>query len=933
MLEFNLEISRDGATYYAVDLFTDQQLDYDVDFYDSLSLDKIKMPFQTDMKLPLTPGNMSANLINYNPSSSASSDFPRDDFFYKLTVFGTAVSNMAGIMNVTDIEYNSSEPYISVKLRDQLSYYLSKVKEVNMAELYDQAKYTDTNLTLSRFTFYSETNNSTMGQKGTIGVNPDTDSAIVFPYVDMNNDTQKYGYPARQFLEYGTGNGRSGLIPAFSVQKFLEYVGDYLSTTNFPVRVDSHLFAVGSYTTPYTAAMQPEKLRFTNSSHMLAKQAVNTRTFTLRQSSAWAGTNASMAYMKGTEATFRFNSSIGAVNNDEKWFRTSYWGSMENHGNAIRAAVPTGLPAFSQQEFGCKKLTTSYPEDENESIRGWFCPKVSYQANARLNGNPTLPVSVSGLQLEIPVVKEDGMVIDVQFDNALTTMEFALNVGIYEDGMMIKRVPMEDSNGDPLRLQPNGRSSTRYSNKEVPWDGSGVQSPTDYIDEDENYTYAFVNGTSARDVLTFPDVDIYFPTDIDVFVNGGSKYSTNYSLEPVSGVLQARVFEEFALSFITPPATGNLTPILLGLGTPVWLDFDFFDLKKLITRIPTLTEAEKLDITLLASEDFLPHQLDDKIVIKDSIAQTTEDSIYDVLLKISKRFNCGFFYNYDSVSNENVFRIDPLHVMRSGTQDISSMIEDAKSFKTTIGGSKIKNLVLSNEDYGRYFDRQLKDKVLGSTTQEINPEGIKDLEIKLDSSIFYKSLAFDETVERPQNLLSGAFSEEQLGVANNIFSINEDAGFRFAYIKQPEYNTWILHPYMVYNEDATLSGQMKTEVERLYGKGSFGFDELTGSRAHTVMNGELTHISPLGFDLRAEDEDGNTTGYYDLYSAAESLKTANLPTVEFDMVVPTSYLSNLDFFMQTLTAPQVTNNNIYVKSAKGDVYGDFAYLTIEGLID
>ena len=88
MLEFNLEISRDGATYYAVDLFTDQQLDYDVDFYDSLSLDKIKMPFQTDMKLPLTPGNMSANLINYNPSSSASSDFPRDDFFYKLTVFG-----------------------------------------------------------------------------------------------------------------------------------------------------------------------------------------------------------------------------------------------------------------------------------------------------------------------------------------------------------------------------------------------------------------------------------------------------------------------------------------------------------------------------------------------------------------------------------------------------------------------------------------------------------------------------------------------------------------------------------------------------------------------------------------------------------------------------------------------------------------------------
>jgi len=34
-----------------------------------------------------------------------------------------------------------------------------------------------------------------------------------------------------------------------------------------------------------------------------------------------------------------------------------------------------------------------------------------------------------------------------------------------------------------------------------------------------------------------------------------------------------------------------------------------------------------------------------------------------------------------------------------------------------------------------------------------------------------------------------------------------------------------------------------------------------------------------------------------------------------------------------MTAPNVTNNTIYVKSAKGQVYGDFAYLTIEGLID
>ena len=60
---------------------------------------------------------------------------------------------------------------------------------------------------------------------------------------------------------------------------------------------------------------------------------------------------------------------------------------------------------------------------------------------------------------------------------------------------------------------------------------------------------------------------------------------------------------------------------------------------------------------------------------------------------------------------------------------------------------------------------------------------------------------------------------------------------------------------------------------------------------------------------------------------------ANNSVIEFDMVVPSSDLADLDFFLQTLTATSITPNNVYVKSAKGKVYGDFAYLTIEGLID
>ena len=54
-MEFKLEISRDNSanSYYEVDLFPEQQLEYDLDFYDSLEIDKVKLPFYTKLRIPL----------------------------------------------------------------------------------------------------------------------------------------------------------------------------------------------------------------------------------------------------------------------------------------------------------------------------------------------------------------------------------------------------------------------------------------------------------------------------------------------------------------------------------------------------------------------------------------------------------------------------------------------------------------------------------------------------------------------------------------------------------------------------------------------------------------------------------------------------------------------------------------------------------------
>ncbi len=906
MLDFVLKVSSDGINYNNADLFPDQELDFEIDFYDSLSIDSIKMPFFTDIKLPLTTNNQSSNVFNFNVDTSSGADFPRSDFFFELNIFDEAgvVTSLSGILNVRSFEYNSSEPYIQVELKDQISHYLSKSKNVNISELYTQTDYT-TDYQLLNFVRLAQGGTVAGGQAGVIGAHPDPDAAIIFPYVDMNNDLDSAGYAQRAFMEYGTGRGRTAFVPAFSVTKFLEYLGEYLTAQTIDVRVDSKLFGVGEFDgNPYDSTMAPERLRFINTSHMLAKQSVNTRTFTVEQALAWVGTNISMNEIYGT---FKEN----------KDFRTNYWGSMEISGNA--GGVSSDI--WAQANWGAKRNSTSYPTNSNDSVRGWFCPKISYKANLRLNGNPT-SVTIARMDLEIPVTNEDEMVSDISASN--TTATFTPYVGIYEDGMMLKKIALQDSNGDALELSPTGRAFGN-SNKT---DSSSLGNQ-DYIHSNGDKALVNETGSGIFDTLKFENITAYFPSDVDIEVNGGSRYSVNYFLEPVDGTVQVTTVDTFVSNGGT----------VMKMATESVKDKEVYELKKLITRIPTLTEAAKLDVTFRASEDFLPHNTTDLINIQDSIAQTTTDTIYDTLLAICKRFNCNLLYDYDTATSEHILRVDPLHIARSGSENVYSMADDAVSIKLSEGGSKVKNLSLINEDYDAYYDDEDNDGVtVGSTTQSINEDAAKDLDVKFDSSIFFKSVCGEEAVDRPANLESGAFSSEQLGLASNIHALNKDIGLRFAFVQPQNYTTNILHPFIVYNEDITFSGNMKTETERIYtleayDNGGSGFGELSNNNARMIFNGQLTHVNGQGWDLRAEDEDGNTTDYYELYSEGEALLMANNSVIEFGMVVTVDKVANLDFFLQTLTAPNITPNNIFVKSAKGKVYGDFVYLTIEALID
>lgn len=917
-MDFTLQISRDNTvnSYYNVDLFPDQQLDYDLDFYDSLEINKVRLPFFTKIRIPLTDKNKTSNLFDFDPFTSPSADFPKDDFYFKIIVYGSSSNTeIAGILNVVSFEYNSSESYIEVNLKDFLSKYLSGMKDIKLGTLYGETNSYYRN----RHTFSDFLNTTAAGgEAGTIGQNPDPTRPISFPYVDFCNDVHgKFNYAARQFLEYGPGLNRTGIMPVFSVPKFLEYIGLYLNTASFPVSVESKLFGLGQYATnPAFPDFQAEKLHMVVPSQLLAKQDVNVRRFSLRQSPAWAGTNTNL------------NSCI-EIDGTAMEIHTDWWGSMETAGNY--GTINDADPIYTVQQWGAEKQMGFYPYDftngiDEDGIRGFFCPKVSFNADITL---PSSSVTIRDLQYEIPVIQRDKMVTDIILSDPATTMTFKLYVGIYADGTMKKKIPLQDVSGNDIILTTSNITNTLqgYSNKNNISVGS--------IDDFDYFKCGdplsneiptlFGPNLPFYDRLTFDPLTAYFPSDIEMDINSGSQYSINYFLEPLEGSLKISYVDSYN-KLTSPIVYYQAASITQGV-------FEVYDIKKAITRIGTpdgIGDYALLNVNFRSNADTFIYKTDDEFSIEDSINQTSPLFVSDILPAVLKRFDCGLFYEFSN--GVNILRVDPLSIVRDGNQDINSLVDDLKSVKITNGGDKVKTLNINNKNYNLYFDDLDNDNItIGSTTQDVNTEGIAELKIDLNSSIYYKSVCGEESGEYNELTNYETFSAAQLGFTENIFTPNKDVGLRFAYLDKPLYKTNMLVPY------ATLKGfyqdsDMKTESQIIFS--NIDLSPLsTNIGGQHIFNGRLFHYNTAGWNLMFEDLNGDTTqSYTRLFQTSEKILQSQNPRIEFDMVVPTVQLASLDFFLQTLEATRFTQNNILVKSAKGQVFDDYAYLTIEGIL-
>jgi hypothetical protein len=901
-MDFTLEISRDNVSFEELDLFPNQQLDYDVEFYDTIEIDKVKIPFFTDMRIPLTDKNKSTNLLNFEPFTDTGSDFPKEDFFFVLTVYGSQQIEISGILNIESLEYNSSQPYVQVILKDFISKYLSDIKDMPLGDIYIDPYYT----TRHTFSQFLQTTASG-GEAGTVGQNPDYSRPISFPYVDFVNDVDgKFSYAARQFMEYGTGIGRTGIMPVYSVSSFLTLLGSKLNSINpLSIRVDSNLFGVGSFAgNPAYNEFQAEKLHMVIPSQLLAKSDVNTRTFTVRQSPAWCVPNRNL-------------SSDTDINQATKDFKSDWFGGTETSGNYGTTAE--GSPLYpNTQEWGAEKRMGFYPDNADEYIRGFFAPKVSFNSDIR---SPQQGVfTITDAVFEMPVLQEDIMVTNIFTGHPDTTMEWNVCVGIWENGLQVKEINLLDGLNNTLVIDSSDIQSqaSGFSNKTNPSGDSHYKNP-----DDDLITIA-QNGGTVYDSLLFRDIEAKFPQDEEIFINGGSTYSINYYMKPISGTLRF----EYATNF---QKQGG---VHIAQGT-AQATYGIDDITKAITRFgnPSGTEGNYglLNLTFSANEDTLLYKKSDEFIISESINKTCPFNVSEVLLGIAKRFDCSLLYDYDSSNQQHVLRVDPLFLIREGVENINQYVDDIKSYKITNGGDKVKTLTINNKDFDLYFDDLDNDGVtIGSTTQEINDDGIVELKLDLNSSIYYKSVCGEPSTESEGNgnFQNGTFSSNELGFTPNIFTKNSDVGFRFAFLDKPLYQTNMLVPYMVQKD---LVDGMVTQVQRVYYNSQWGPSSANIGGKH-IFNGRLFHYNTDGWSLMFEEDDDVTDTYTRINSLSEKIAQSEYPKIEFDMVVPTSELSNLNFFLKEFTSGIMTGGTIYVNTAKGEVFEDFAYLTIEGML-
>ena len=114
----------------AADLFPNQDLSIEINYYDTTNLDALKIPFSFTSRLPYTTRNNSIFAsYNYN---TAYGNLTKNKYSYVVTKDGNTISQ--GLVRVTSVIVNSTEPYYELefqKISNTIQYDILDLLQIN----------------------------------------------------------------------------------------------------------------------------------------------------------------------------------------------------------------------------------------------------------------------------------------------------------------------------------------------------------------------------------------------------------------------------------------------------------------------------------------------------------------------------------------------------------------------------------------------------------------------------------------------------------------------------------------------------------------------------------------------------------------------------------------------------------------------------------
>lgn len=812
------------------DLFPEYEISISLEVYSSEDVGELRYPFSFPTKLPYTQTNR--GIFGGYDYTTAFGDLTNKAFEYVLYTNGNIVSK--GTVLAKSVVVNASEPYFDCEFNDLSLEFIQGLKQLNMGSIY--------NSTVDG-TYGDVISETTQSIYDWLTVEADyAGRDIELPYVDFDNSQEKYGYNARQFTAWGLTDRKVGLMPALNVQNFIrrcfgalgyDYVSKFGGTIGTPTWSSTGLYML--YPSRLLSETANEKLMllkpYSDNVYKNKDQEIGDNAFDLH------------AYNVGANYTPYRPTNYNTGNSNTVY---DYGTQFVYAGNPAAATGDTrlGFIAYSTGFSGRINFTGGLTSKTIDDFR------VCIYSCEYFDGTYTYPYLIENI-------------------NSYNDAYFIPTLVLWEAEVPKYRIPLKDSSGNILQLQPVA--------VEQPTD------PRDYLDHTGGGTHAPYN------VLYFEAFTAYLD-EVRDFV-ASNKYQISFEVE-MTGFLNAEITNKDHDPAYTYPS----------------IDLYDDDVKK--ARIFDYTFTN-LGIQIVNDGVFLAALPDDVFEYRLSLETANTYSPYEMFIEVVNRFGLSLVYNY----SDNKFYLDTMDDMRTGANvTIDPQVDDIQLYTIYSAQLPYNKIKLLNKDFGGLYDKFPNDLAVGSYDGIFDIYGSGDYSIQLNSALInpINKTVCGDLVEQNWELLQRALlSEKEAGFITNEIRDFDTIGLRFGYLSSPSYNTNIRYPkFLGINSDGkvvdTLSYQLLASVK------------MQGIMGDTGSSGTL----------RFADRDGNTQAFYTYYTGLERIASNIRTSMQLNAVIPVSWMTN-NYPYSKIFQFTSTGEEFVIESLEGTIYEDVVYATLK----